>query len=174
MALFTTAFGAFWVQLLGHEAAHALGRDLFVGDADLAVHWPRRVQIAYFAGGPVFTLLLVALAAALALRLRTSRGRMVAASVGLSAASRSAWTALAGLLGRPHDELTVARLLGFPTGVLELTEILVTAAAVVAILRVLPLPGRRGALLWIMLGIIAGWVSALTIGNALGVPVGVF
>lgn len=112
--LVTIAYVLYWLQLLGHEAGHALGRILFTGDADLTRRWPLRVQIATFGGGPLFTFALMGVAVAVAMRARSARARMIAVIVGLTAASRSVSIVPKSVAGMPTDERALSQFLGVP------------------------------------------------------------
>ena len=171
LALVLLGFIVFWLQLLGHEAAHEVGRDLFTGSADLTRRWPRRVQVAYFAGGPLFTLFLLA-AAALAARVQDRRLRPVAVAVALSAASRFAFIIPGTALGLASDEHALGGLLHLPLPLLGLGELVFVTSALWVACRALPQPRRGMVIGWLMVGIAAGLAAALTFGDALGIPVG--
>ena len=170
LALVLLAFVVFWLQLLGHEAAHDLARDLFAGSADLTGRWPRRVQVAYFAGGPLFTLFLLA-AAALGARSQHRWLQPVAMALALSTASRFAFIIPGTVLGLASDERALSRLLHLPLTLLGLGELGFVAAALWVACGAVPQPARRPMIGWLLVGIAAGLSLALTFGDVLGVPV---
>jgi len=70
-----------------------------------------------------------------------------------------------------NDERAVANVLGVSVRLLWIAEALtvITAAAVVA--RATSLVQARRAVIAIAAGIAVGWVSALTLGRAIGLPI---
>ena len=171
LTLVLLGFVVFWLQLLGHEAAHEIGRDLFTGSDDLTRRWPRRVQVAYFAAGPLFTLLLLA-AAALAARVQDRRVQPIAVALALSTASRFAFIIPGSVLGLASDEHALSGLLHLPPLLLGLGELVFVTAALWVACRALPEPARRPVVAWMAVGIAVGLAAALTFGDALGIPVG--
>jgi hypothetical protein len=127
-------------------------------------------QLVVVGAGPVFTLAMVVACAVVTHRLR--RVAAVAIAAIAFGVSRLLIIAPATLLNRgANDERTVAQLTNTSARLLWSAEALVAMAAVVFVARGTPIPQRRRAVLWIALGIAAGWVSALTIGRAIGLPI---
>ena len=170
--LATITYVLYWLQLLGHEAGHSIGRILFTGDADLTKRWPLRVQIATFGGGPLFTFALMGVAVAVAMRARSARVRMIAVIAGIAAASRTVSIVPLIVAGMPTDERALSQLLGVPYLLIGGIELVLTVVVVRALVVAIPPNTRRGTLTWIVLAIIVAFITAMTFGKALGIPVG--
>ena len=127
-------------------------------------------QLLVVGAGPAFTLAMIVVSALLTPRLR--RGAAVGIPAIASGMSRILITFPTTLLNRgTNDERTVAQLTGAPAMVLCGAEVLVAIAAVAFVARGTPIAQRRRAVLWIAVGIVAGWVSAVTIGRTIGLPI---
>jgi hypothetical protein len=166
------SFGMYWVSLLGHEGAHFGMARLLYSPTDLAAGivpaWP---QLFVVGAGPRFTLLLLILCASYAV----GRGAKASASVtplAYAAASRLALVAPGTLLGTAvNDERTVGRLLHVVPVLLWSGEALVATVALVIVSANVPPGMERRSTAWMVLGIILGWMSAFTVGRAVGLPV---
>jgi hypothetical protein len=170
-AWFGITFATFWIALLAHEGAHFGVAHVVYSRTELATG---RVspfdQLLVVGAGPAFTLAMIVACAVVTPRLRR------AAAVGIAAiafgVSRILVISPATLLNRgPTDERTVAQLTNTSPRLLWSVEALVAIAAVAFVARSTPMPRRRRSVLWIALGTVAGWVSALTLGRAIGLPI---
>jgi hypothetical protein len=70
-----------------------------------------------------------------------------------------------------NDERTVAHILNLFPPVVWIAEALVAAAAVAFVARDDAIPRGIRSVIAIAEGLVAGWLSALTIGRAIGLPI---
>jgi len=161
----------FWIALLAHEAAHWGVARVVYSPTDLSTgRVAPHDQVLVVSAGPTFTLATIVLCAALTTRVRKARAIGIAAIA--FGVSRILIIAPATLLSRGmNDERTVAHLLGVPARLLWIAEAAVAMAAVAFVARATPVAQRRRAVIWIGVGIVAGWISALTLGRAIGLPI---
>jgi hypothetical protein len=170
-AWFGITFATFWIALLAHEGAHRALAHFMYSAAELSRGEVRPSdQLVVVGAGPVFTLAMVVACAVVTHRLRRL------AAVGIAAiafgVSRILIISPATLLNRgANDERTVAQLTNTSARLLWSAEALVTIAAVAFVARSTPMSEHRRSVFWIVLGIVGGWVSALTIGRAIGLPI---
>jgi len=75
-------------------------------------------------------------------------------------------------VGLASDERAIGRFSGLPLPVLGLTELLLTAACLRLIVHSVPCDARRRTFAWIVVGIALGLFTTVTLGNAVGIPVG--
>ena len=160
----------FWVSLLVHEGAHfgtqAALREL-LGPAQGA-----RTRALTPAAGPLATVVLIVCCAFYARRAASNRQRLVAWALAVGAASRILLMAPVVVVGTGvNDETSMARAFDLPAGVFWGAEFLVAAPAMVIIYSLLPRESRARATLWIIVGVVVGWISAFTIGRAIGLPI---
>jgi hypothetical protein len=171
LSLAMLSFVLFWAGLLLHEGAHFAAASLLLTPADWAGDVFRPTRSAIVAGaGPLTSVAIIAVCAAVARRAH-ERLFTVAYTGALGAASRLALVAIPTLLHRSNDERGVSVATGVPAIGVWAIEAAVTAALLVWMAR-----GRQAGwdsrlLLPITCGVITGWISALTIGRAIGLPV---
>ena len=170
-AWFGITFATFWIALLAHEGAHLGVAHFMYSPTELATGRVRPIdQLLVVGAGPAVTTAMIVACAAVTRRL----GK--AAAVGIAAiafgVSRILIISPATLLNRGlNDERTVAQLTGVSARLLWGAEALVAIAAVAFVGRGTPIAQWRRSVFWIALGIAGGWVSALTIGRAIGLPI---
>lgn len=164
-------FLAFGAALLGHEGAHfALAYCLYTRGDWASLQPPVVAHAAVVAAGPLFTLM-TTLACALA-AVRWRRLRWLTLAVPIFGASRLVMIGPVTLIGKGvNDEGTLGRLLGMSPRWLWTIEALATAGAIAFISRRTAGGDLRRHFPWIVAGIVIGWVSALTVGRAIGLPI---
>lgn len=170
-AWFGITLATFWIALLIHEAAHAAVAHLMYPATDPSGGYAvPRDDLLVVGAGPAVTLAMVVACAAAYRQLGKLRAFGIAViAFGLS---RLLVIGPTTLLSRGmNDERAVANVLGVSVRLLWIAEALtvITAAAVVA--RATSLVQARRAVIAIAAGIAVGWVSALTLGRAIGLPI---
>jgi hypothetical protein len=170
-AWFCVTLATFWIALLGHEGAHFWAAHFAYSPINLSTgHVSPDAQLFVVGAGPTFTIVTTIACAFAVVRWHEARAVGIAAIA--FAVSRLLIIAPGTLLGAAvNDERTVAALSGVPAGLLWAVEALVAAAAVALVARATPFAERSRSLVWIGAGIVIGWVSALTIGRAIGLPI---
>lgn len=158
-------FVMFWAGLLAHEAAHYVVAWVVSADWTSAVlNWRRGVSAA---AGPLLTLTIVAACTALSRSVGPLRWIAVATAIG--AASRLALIAVPTMLGNANDERIVGLVIGVSPTVLWLTETVLTLILISFAVRRNAI--SRQAMFLSCSGALAGWISALTVGRAVGLPI---
>ena len=171
VAWFGITFATFWIALLGHEAAHFAVAHFVYSASELSSRYlPPRDDLFVVGAGPAFTLAMIVASAAASRALRQARAMAIAAiAFGMS---RLVVIAPATLLNTGmNDERTVAHLLNVSPVLLWIVEALVAVAAVAFAARGGGLAHRRRSVMAIMAAIVGGWVSAFTVGRAIGLPI---
>jgi hypothetical protein len=167
------SFGAFWVTLLAHEAAHfVVARAVYTG-GELSAGRPRPAsQLATVAAGPLVTLAIL-VASALATRARRRlRVRLVLNALAGGAAARLLLIGPGTLIGSAaNDERTMGRLLGVPPQLIWSVEAGVGALCLAVTLRSLPPSERPVLTAAVTAGIVLGIATAFSAGRAIGLPV---
>jgi len=162
-------FLAFWAGLLLHEAAHfAIAGVLFAPDdwGSVPAYGDASRGIAA-AAGPLVPLLIVLVCATIASRAH----QPVAIAAGLGAASRIFLVAVPTMLGRPNDERVVSVVTGLPGPLIWTAEAAVTILLIAWMLLSWRDQLRVGAISFCLVGVALGWISAFTVGRALGLPI---
>jgi hypothetical protein len=172
VALIGLGFATFWLTILAHEAAHFVTGMAMVGN--LHFSWfqplPAHDRIPIVAAGPLMTLLILVTCAVVAIR----RGHASLLLVGcvIGAASRILLIARTTLLASgDNDEVTFARLTGISAAEIWLAETMMALACVRFVLARTPSENRGRPTAWIAVGVVAGWISAVTFGRAVGLPI---
>jgi len=171
VAWFGITFVTFWIALLGHEAAHVAVARLMYSPSELSSRYvPPRDDLFVVGAGPTFTLAMIVMCAAASRALRPARAFAIAAiAFGLS---RLIVIAPATLLSRGmNDERSVAHLVNVSPALLWIAEALVAVAAVAFVARDDAIPRGTRSVIAIVAGLVAGWLSALTVGRAIGLPI---
>jgi hypothetical protein len=162
---FTAAtFGLFWITLLMHEAAHF---------GMLGVLKPTsHPNVVVVSAGPVVTALIIIGTALYSSTHSGLRATQTAVSIVWGAASRIVLVGPGILLGTAiNDERTVAQIVGVSARLLWAVELLIVGLAVYYVTLRLPSGTRGRTLLSVAIGILLGWVSAFTLGRAIGLPI---
>ena len=165
------AFMTFWAGLLVHECAHYTAGWFLFAPALTGGTLPtpaRRVVVT--AAGPLASLGIVIVSAAAVAIASNAAVQRVAALTAFGASSRLVLTGIPTLLGKANDEHAVSVATGLSAGMMWAVEALVTALLVGWIVRRANFVPGRGLRLSIV-GIVLGWVSALTFGRAIGLPI---
>jgi hypothetical protein len=171
LSLAVLSFVLFWASLLLHEGAHFTAAWLLFTPADWAGDVIRPIRSGIVAGaGPLTSVGIIAICAATARRAHERLSTVTYAGA-LGAASRLALVAVPTLLHRSNDERGVSVAMGVPAIGIWAIEAAVTAALLVWMLRGRQAGWSSGLLVPIACGVITGWISALTIGRAIGLPV---
>lgn len=160
-------FGTFWVGLLAHEGAHFAA---LLGAR--AVGLRSGIASAFVpAAGPVMTLLIVAGCAFFVIRSHRVVMTSTALVTATSAASRLVLIAVPTMQGKHNDEHDIMLATAWPAGMIWTLEAALTTLLLVWMVR------RSGAHLrstqvgMMLLGILAGWLSAFTLGRAIGLRI---
>jgi hypothetical protein len=170
-AWFGITLATYWIALLIHEGAHAAVAHFVYPPTYLSgVHIAPRDELRVVAAGPAVTLAMVIACGAAYRQL----GKLRAFGIGVIAFGLSRLLVIGPttLLSRGmNDERAVANILGVSARLLWIAEALtvITAAAVVA--RATSLAQPRRAVIAVAAGIAVGWVAALTLGRAIGLPI---
>jgi hypothetical protein len=159
------AFAMFWAGLLLHEAAHSVVAWVTSDNWTSPLLTPARGASAI--AGPLLTLILVVGCAMFAGSV--GRLRYVAAATAIGAASRLALIAVPTMLGKANDEKVVGLVFGVSPQAIWLTETLVTILLMSVVVRRSGI-SRRAAFLCCA-AVCVGWISALTFGRAIGLPI---
>ena len=159
------AFLTFWAGLLVHEAAHyAVAWWVSLDWTTPALTWRSGASAA---AGPMATLIIVGGCAAIS----GSAGRLrwVAVAAAIGAASRLALTAIPTIQGKANDEGTVGMVIGVSPRALWTIEAVLTVLLVSIVVR------RSGASRQVLLlcsgAALVGWISAFTVGRAVGLRI---
>jgi len=155
----------FWIGLLAHESAH-YGLFSILSRAGTV---PEAFNYLPAAAGPLTTLTIVVATTLLSVRVRNETGQRTMFVTALTAASRLALTAVPTMLGRVNDEQTVGTLIGVAAPLIWSAEALLTGALILWMVR--SLPQHRRLIGPAAFASVAGWVSALTFGRAVGLPI---
>jgi hypothetical protein len=163
----SVTFASFWAGLLAHEGAHfaaflsarLVGLRSAVGSALVP------------AAGPLMSLLIVAGCALLVVRSRRAVMTRTAFITAMSAASRLVLIAVPTMQGKSNDEHDVMLAIGWPAGMIWIVEAALTTLLLVWMARRSGEHLRSGRLGMMLLGIVAGWLSAFTLGRAAGLPI---
>jgi hypothetical protein len=163
----SVTFATFWAGLLAHEGAHFA-----------AFGWARVVGLRSGIGsalvpaaGPLMSLVIVAGCAVLVFRPRRAVMIRIAFLTATTAASRIVLIGVPTMQGKSNDEHAVMLATGWPAGTIWTVEAALTTLLLVWIVQ------RSGAHLvsWqvgiMLIGILAGWTSAFTLGRAIGLPI---
>jgi hypothetical protein len=170
VAWFAITFATFWIALLGHEAAHFAVAHFLYSPSELSTVVAPRDELLVVGAGPAFTLAMIVACAAASRALRQWRAIVIAAIA--FAVSRVIVIAPATLLNRgKNDELTVGHILNVSPALLWIAEALVAVAALAFVAGGGGLHQRRGSVTAIAAAIVAGWLSAFTVGRAIGLPI---
>jgi hypothetical protein len=161
----------FWIALLGHEAAHAGVAHFAYSPGDLSAgQVSSSGQLLVVGAGPVFTLAMIV--ACIISATRWSWGRASAITAVAFGVSRLVLIAPGTLFGNAiNDERTIGPLLGVSARLLWTIEALVGAAAVFVVWRANLIAEPSRSVGWIGVGIVIGWLSAFTVGRAVGLPI---
>jgi hypothetical protein len=166
-------FVTLWISLLAHETGHfavAAARYSTLHKSQL----PADAELSVVSGGLVVTAGILAacgLAVGVFPKQRTSTLRLCI-SLAMGAASRYVLVAPGTLLGTAvNDERTIAPLLGVSARLIWFVEAGFAAFVLWWLLQWVPSPSRSRLVLWIAAGISIGWVSGLTFGRYLGLPI---
>jgi hypothetical protein len=162
------AFMAFWVGLLFHESAHYVAEWFLFAPSDWARPAPSRIALVA-AAGPIASLGLVIVSAATVMASGATVKR-VAALTAFGASSRLALTGIPTFLGKANDEHAISVATGLSAGWMWAVEALVTTLLIGWILRRANFVAGRGIGLSVI-GIVLGWIAALTFGRAIGLPI---
>lgn len=155
----------FWAGLLAHEAAHHVVAWFISADStSAALTWRRGASAA---AGPLLTLILVAGSAVLAKSV--GRLRYVAVATAIGAASRIALIAVPTMFGKANDERVVGLVFGISPKAIWLTETFLTIL-LLSIVRRRSSVSRQVVFLCVG-AVLVGWISALTLGRAIGLPI---
>jgi hypothetical protein len=163
----SVTFAAFWAGLIAHEGAH------------YATSWWARVvglrsetgSVLVPAAGPLMSLAIVAGCAVLIHRSRHVITKRIAFVTATAAASRIFLIAVPTMQGKSNDEHSVMLAAGWSARTIWTVEAALTTLLLMWIVQ------RSGVRLlsWhagmMLIGILAGWVSALTFGRAIGLPI---
>jgi hypothetical protein len=128
--------------------------------------------VAWVAAGPIATLLILA-ACSVGLA-RQSRPHTVVAFVGLALGAASRILLVAATTLREtgeNDELTVGHLLNISARPIWVAEAFFAAAVIYFVIQRLPQADRWRTVAWTAAGVALGWVSALTFGRHIGLPI---
>ena len=157
-------FGTFWAGLLAHEGAH-------FGTLHITGLRSPMGSAVVPAAGPVMTLAIIAGCAVLVARSQRAAIKRIAFVTAAAAASRLVLTAIPTMLGGSNDEHSVMLATGWPAGMIWTVEAALTVLLLVWIVRRSGLQVRPWQGGMMLLGIFAGWTSALTFGRAIGLPI---
>lgn len=129
-----------------------------------------RDQLLVAGAGPAFTLVMIVACAAASRALR--QGRAIAIAAIAFGVSRIVLIAPTTLMNRGmNDERTVAHILTIFPALLWIAEALVAVAAVAFVAGGGVVSRQRRSLTAIAAAIVFGWLSAFTIGRAIGLPI---
>jgi hypothetical protein len=167
---------ALWVGVLLHEAGHILPA-LFLFSGGLSATAPSWARGMVFAGGPAVTLAITCWACWLVTHYREGRTVpspirvMFAVAFGLGAVSRPILLAFAARSGQWNgDETALAHEFGVATKVFFTFELLVALPCAYWLVRAIPRP-RALSLAAVVIGIFVGWMTVVTFGPRLGLPI---
>lgn len=162
--------GLFVITLLGHELAHFVVFQAALVSIEPKA-WGPEVRALAPASGPLFTLAIL-VAVALWGRRQTVRRRLLAFAAICGTASRIAVVAPGTLFfNAANDERTVGRLLEIPPSLLWFLEAVVAIATIMAVAATLDRALLKASAGWIVSGIVAGLICAVTLGRAVGLPI---
>lgn len=163
----SVTFGTFWLGLLAHEGAHLAA---FFGARVVGLR--SGIASAFIpAAGPVMTLLIVAGCAFFVVRSR--RGVMTRAVflIATGAASRLVLIAVPTMQGKSNDEHDVMLATGWSAGGIWAVEAALTTLLLMWMVRGSGAHLRSTQVGMVLLGILAGWLSAFTLGRTIGLPI---
>ena len=117
------------------------------------------------------TLAIIAGCAVVVARSQRAAIKRIAFITAAAAASRLVLIAVPTMLGGSNDEHSVMLATGWPAGMIWTVEAALTVLLLVWIVRRSGLQVRPWQGCMMLLGIFAGWTSALTFGRAIGLPI---
>jgi len=169
-------FALLWATLLLHEAAHWLAGAAARGT--LRTSWSDFGQLgpagrAFTSGaGPALTSLVLLGCILLLTRRQTAGTVRVIAATAIGAASRAVIIAGATWLTSGwNDERTFQQFTHVPATLSWSVEAIIAGAAIGLALRRLESAGRWSFFGWTAVGTAVGWISAMTVGRAAGLPI---
>jgi len=163
----SVTFATFWAGLLAHEGAH-----FAAALVARIVRLRSSIGSAFVpAAGPLITLLIVAGCALFVVRSRRVVMTRTAFLMATGAASRLVLIAVPTMQGKSNDEHDIMLASGWSAGMIWTVEAALTTLLLVWTVRRSGAHLRSGQLGMMLLGILAGWLSAFTVGRAIGLPI---
>jgi hypothetical protein len=163
----SVTFASFWAGLLAHEGAHFAA---FLGARVVGLRSGIGSALVP-AAGPLMTLLIVAGCALLVVRSRRVVMTRTAFLTAMGAASRLVLVAVPTMQGKSNDEHDIMLAIGWSAGVIWTVEAALTTLLLVWMVRRSGAHLRSGQVGMMLLGILAGWFSAFTLGRAIGLRI---